>query len=610
MVMALCIAAVHTAGAYATAADDAAPQITTEETVGATVMTEESDKAENDQVIDEALDKAEEKEPEITDSEVDFDYSEDEEEEQSTSDSADEVAAETFDETDKDSVVNELPEENAPDDNFRDMAEGEVVEETSEEESNEVLEKAATNNAVSEDESIVIEEDAVLEAVNSAQDQVENDLIETAIEFSNSNEAKAVNAKANMEELIHYLKTYGTYSNNRYLISSTNKTSGNTTYKTQIYFDTSENLVRFLFHTDYENSSIKFIQSTLEYDLVKKEFGPFKISCFTAKIPYYVAEADINPATYLPNQTLTFTLGNNIGFSNQQDLVNNLSSDYLITSMLAWESLLIKKPLMCLYALGFNKYIIPDFVDYSLSSTSYTHTGKEIKAPVSVMYVRYALEEGVHYELDYKNNIDVGTATASVNAIGNLFGSKELSYAILPAASKKVTIYNVAQGIKVTWLPVEGSTRYKVYRDGELIKTTSVLEITDGDVKYRSGEKFTYKVVATAKNVGDSLVARTGTYYRLMPVGIKTVTNSGAGKMTVTYDKSAGSSGYVVRYGLKSDMSDAKVITVKGEDTLSRTFSNLTKGKTYYVQVRTYKIDNGIRYYSGYCTTKTVKIVK
>ena len=57
-------------------------------------------------------------------------------------------------------------------------------------------------------------------------------------------------------------------------------------------------------------------------------------------------------------------------------------------------------------------------------------------------------------------------------------------------------------------------------------------------------------------------------------------------------------------------MSDAKVITVKGEDTLSRTFSGLTKGKTYYVQVRTYKIVDGIRYYSAYCTTKTVKISK
>ena len=151
----------------------------------------------------------------------------------------------------------------------------------------------------------------------------------------------------------------------------------------------------------------------------------------------------------------------------------------------------------------------------------------------------------------------------------------EFEVKVAPAASAKVTIYNVAQGLKVTWLKVEGANRY-----------------------------------ATAKDLGESPLGRTGTYYRLMPVGIKSVSNPSAGQMKVTYDKSAGSSGYVVRYGLKSDMSDAKVITVKGEDTLSRTFNNLTKGKTYYVQVRTYKIDNGIRYYSGYCTTKTVKITK
>ena len=207
----------------------------------------------------------------------------------------------------------------------------------------------------------------------------------------------------------------------------------------------------------------------------------------------------------------------------------------------------------------------------------------------------------------------VGIATITVTAKETTNYKKKtikLDVNVVPAASKKVTIYNVAQGLKVTWLKVDGATRYNVYRDNQLIKTTSGLEITDGDVKYRSGEKFTYKVVATAKDVGESTVARTGTYYRLMPVGIKSVTNPSAGKMTVTYDKSSGSSGYVVRYGLKSDMSDAKVLTVKGEDTTSRTFSNLTKGKKYYVQVRTYKIDNGIRYYSGYCTTKTVIIAK
>ena len=164
--------------------------------------------------------------------------------------------------------------------------------------------------------------------------------------------------------------------------------------------------------------------------------------------------------------------------------------------------------------------------------------------------------------------------------------------------------------MKVSWIKVSGATRYRVYRNNKLIFTTSALVVTDKDVKYKGGSKYTYKVVATEKNTGDSDLYKTGTYYRLMPVGIKSVTNPSAGRMTVTYDKSSGSSGYVVRYGLKRDMSDAKVITVQGQNNLSRTFGGMKKGKTYYVQVRTYKLDNGVRYYSGYCTTKTITIRK
>ena len=180
----------------------------------------------------------------------------------------------------------------------------------------------------------------------------------------------------------------------------------------------------------------------------------------------------------------------------------------------------------------------------------------------------------------------------------------------LPGATSKVTCTNVASGIKVSWEKVTGATSYYVYRDNKQIFKTSALAVTDKEVKYNSGTKYVYKVVATAKNVGDSPKARTATMYRLMPVGIKALTNPSAGKMTVTYDKANGSSGYVVRYGLKSDMSDAKVITIKGQNTLSRTFSGMKKGKIYYVQVRTYKLVNGVRYYSGYCTTKTITIKK
>ena len=78
--------------------------------------------------------------------------------------------------------------------------------------------------------------------------------------------------------------------------------------------------------------------------------------------------------------------------------------------------------------------------------------------------------------------------------------------------------------------------------------------------------------------------------------------------MTVTYGHNSAATGYVIRFSSNSDMSDAKVITVKDADTLSRTFSGLTIGATYYVQMRAYKLVNNIRYYSQYSTIRRLTI--
>ena len=621
VVMSLCIAAAPTAGTFATAADVATTQIAAEESAEAGNVTEESDEdmlepeqSEKPAVVEEGQESLDEESiNEESPSEQDEIKGPEE-----SSDAANESSNGTADTRDEGLV----DEGAARDNESENISESEhedaenTVEEISEEEPNETLEKTAENAEDSEEEvAEVIEEIDELEAAKSAMTQ----MIESSAESHDENSSAAavtVSAEENIDKLIEYVMKNGTYSNGIYTLKTPELTTTSGNVKIKFYpaviVNLSSGFVRLKFYSSFTNSSIKTMDYEMEYNIQKKTFGSLYCTCSFTSVLFLVSKADINLKTYLPDQDLNFKFVTGIGFTSEADaeLIDQFSGIFKDIALMSLNSFLVLEPKLCLYALGFNKFIPFDEVDYYMPSTSFTHTGKEIIPPVEVSYTGFVLEEGVHYELDYHDNTDVGYGTVTVNATGRLSGSKELIYAILPTASKKVTIYNVAQGIKVTWLPVEGATRYKVYRDGELIKTTSVLEITDGDVKYRSGEKFTYKVVATAKSVGDSLVARTGTYYRLMPVGIKTVTNSGAGKMTVTYDKSAGSSGYVVRYGLKSDMNDAKVITVKGEDTLSRTFSNLTKGKTYYVQVRTYKIDNGIRYYSGYCTTKTVKIVK
>ena len=248
-------------------------------------------------------------------------------------------------------------------------------------------------------------------------------------------------------------------------------------------------------------------------------------------------------------------------------------------------------------SITFNCFSVP--IDCSLSGTVFTYAGKEIRPEVSVSYEGNELIEGVDYEVAYRNCDCPGKATADIIGIGKYSGTEPLDYCILPCVTKKVTCTNVASGIKVSWEKVEGATSYYVYRDDKYLFRTSALAVTDKEVKYNLGEKYVYKVVATTKGAGDSLKARTATTHRLMPVKIYTLSNPAAGKMTVSYDYRPGGSGYVVRFGLNSDMSDAKVITVKGDQSTVRTFGGMKKGKTYYVQVRTYLIENGIRYYSG-----------
>ena len=238
------------------------------------------------------------------------------------------------------------------------------------------------------------------------------------------------------------------------------------------------------------------------------------------------------------------------------------------------------------------------------------HNGKEQILDLVVIDGGTILSEGTDYTVVYENNVNVGIASVTVTGTGHYIGTYSSTFPILPAASSKVTCTNVASGIKVSWVKVEGATSYYVYRDDKLLFRTSALEVTDKEIKYDTGTKFTYRVIASAKGVGNSTKSRTAKMFRLMPVGIKSLTNPSAGKMTETYDKCSSCYGYVVRYGLNKDMSDANVITVKGENTLSRTFGGMKKGKTYYVQVRTYMLEYGVRYYSGYCTTKTITIKK
>ncbi len=97
---------------------------------------------------------------------------------------------------------------------------------------------------------------------------------------------------------------------------------------------------------------------------------------------------------------------------------------------------------------------------------------------------------------------------------------------------------------------------------------------------------------------------------KLVPPKTKIVKLTAAKKaFTVKWKKTAAAktTGYQIRYSLKSSMASAKTVTITKKATVSKKITKLKAKKKYYVQVRTYKTVNGKKYFSAWSTKKTVK---
>ena len=88
---------------------------------------------------------------------------------------------------------------------------------------------------------------------------------------------------------------------------------------------------------------------------------------------------------------------------------------------------------------------------------------------------------------------------------------------------------------------------------------------------------------------------------------IKSVVSKKAKTAVVTWKKARGATGYQVTYSTKKNFKKAKSVTVSAKKTKA-TLKKLTKGKKYYVKVRTLKKVNGKTYSSSYSKTLSVKV--
>ena len=76
----------------------------------------------------------------------------------------------------------------------------------------------------------------------------------------------------------------------------------------------------------------------------------------------------------------------------------------------------------------------------------------------------------------------------------------------------------------------------------------------------------------------------------------------------VDWTKTAGASGYHIKYADNSSMTGAKEVFVKGNTTFTKTLTGLKNGKTYYVKMQTYRTVSGKTYWSAWSDVKSIKV--
>ena len=165
------------------------------------------------------------------------------------------------------------------------------------------------------------------------------------------------------------------------------------------------------------------------------------------------------------------------------------------------------------------------------------------------------------------------------------------------------TVENISKkSVKITWKKAKGAIKYKVYKNGKLVKTVTGTSCTLTGIK--AGSKYTISVAPVAKDgtIGKKTAVKGMTYSKRW---MKTITvkkaKPGKKKATIKWKKVKGATGYQVLYS--KDKKTWKYKYVKGGSKTSTVIKKLKKGKWYY-KVRAVKSG----YLGGVCNTRSVKV--
>lgn len=178
-------------------------------------------------------------------------------------------------------------------------------------------------------------------------------------------------------------------------------------------------------------------------------------------------------------------------------------------------------------------------------------------------------------------------------------------------APKISGVENVGSGLKVKWLKSKDAKGYYVYRNGKKYATVKKgTSYIDKKVKNNTGKAYSYKVCAYYGKATSNF-SGTRVWARVASSSVSSVKNSAKKTVTVNWKKVAKCKGYQIQY-TQDKKFEKKVTTkkVKKQSQSSRKLTKLTKGKKYYVRVRSYTTYNGKTYYSAWSSVKSTTVKK
>ncbi len=245
--------------------------------------------------------------------------------------------------------------------------------------------------------------------------------------------------------------------------------------------------------------------------------------------------------------------------------------------------------------------------DVKLSAASFTYNGKAITPSVTVTCNGKVLTNGTDYSVAYTNNINAGTSRVTITGIGAYSGVKTVTFRIKRA---KATLTPTAAALTLTQSSRKTAVIKRKKTDGKISLKSSnskIVKISGTSIIPLSPGKATVTITAAQGRNYNAVSARISISVRPLPVSSLSLKSSAKGQATVSWKQVKSITSYQIQYSTASSMKSAKTITVKGTSK-SAVLKKLTRGKKYYVRIRTVKTASKKNYYSTWSKTTSVKV--